>query len=168
MSAPNIAELYPQYLIPLILSGVEHLVGMPRTIAIDEKAFHDDAIDPIWNGLPASFRMLGRDKLRWDEFLMAARGDLFRVFDGKLAIRPDATVRLIGLVQRMFGQPTAPVAQPVAPPSKPAPAARQPAPPSRVTDGPAIGIDLGTTYSVVAHVDGHGRPVSVPNSVGDI
>jgi molecular chaperone DnaK len=36
------------------------------------------------------------------------------------------------------------------------------------TGGPAIGIDLGTTYSVVAHVDAHGRPVSLPNAVGEI
>ncbi len=34
--------------------------------------------------------------------------------------------------------------------------------------GPAIGIDLGTTYSVVAYVDAHGRPSSIPNAVGDI
>ena len=33
---------------------------------------------------------------------------------------------------------------------------------------PAIGIDLGTTYSVVAHVDNHGRPTSIPNAVGEI
>jgi len=31
-----------------------------------------------------------------------------------------------------------------------------------------IGIDLGTTYSVVAHVDSHGRPISIPNASGEI
>jgi molecular chaperone DnaK len=34
--------------------------------------------------------------------------------------------------------------------------------------GVAIGIDLGTTYSVVAHLDAHGRPISIPNSVGEL
>jgi molecular chaperone DnaK len=33
---------------------------------------------------------------------------------------------------------------------------------------PTIGIDLGTTYSVVAYLDSQGRPVSVVNSNGDL
>lgn len=31
-----------------------------------------------------------------------------------------------------------------------------------------VGIDLGTTYSVVAHLDPLGRPTTVPNSAGDL
>ncbi len=34
--------------------------------------------------------------------------------------------------------------------------------------GTALGIDLGTTYSVVAHLDAQGRPVSLPNAAGDL
>lgn len=33
---------------------------------------------------------------------------------------------------------------------------------------PAIGIDLGTTYSVLARLDESGRPVTVPNAEGDL
>ncbi len=33
---------------------------------------------------------------------------------------------------------------------------------------PPIGIDLGTTYSLVAYLDDTGRPVTVPNSAGDL
>lgn len=33
---------------------------------------------------------------------------------------------------------------------------------------PAVGIDLGTTFSVVAHLDVTGRPCSIPNSEGDL
>lgn len=33
--------------------------------------------------------------------------------------------------------------------------------------GAAVGIDLGTTNSAVAHVDGHGRPVVLPNRFGE-
>ncbi len=65
MSAPNVPEMYTQYLIPLILSGVKNLVGMPRTMAVDEKAFRQAAIEPVWNSLPLPFRMVGRDQLRW-------------------------------------------------------------------------------------------------------
>lgn len=33
---------------------------------------------------------------------------------------------------------------------------------------PAIGIDLGTTYSVIARLDESGRPLTIPNSEGDL
>ena len=32
----------------------------------------------------------------------------------------------------------------------------------------AVGIDLGTTYCVVAYIDNTGRPVSIPNELGDL
>ncbi len=33
---------------------------------------------------------------------------------------------------------------------------------------PAVGIDLGTTYSVIAHLDTAGRPWTIPNAEGDL
>ncbi|MGW8256053.1 MAG: Hsp70 family protein, partial [Thermoguttaceae bacterium] len=33
---------------------------------------------------------------------------------------------------------------------------------------PPVGIDLGTTYSLAAYVDDSGRPISLPNSWGDL
>ena len=33
---------------------------------------------------------------------------------------------------------------------------------------PPVGIDLGTTFSVLAYVDSTGRPVTVPNALGDL
>ena len=33
---------------------------------------------------------------------------------------------------------------------------------------PPVGIDLGTTFSVLAYIDSTGRPVTVPNGVGDL
>ena len=38
----------------------------------------------------------------------------------------------------------------------------------RDPDQPAVGIDLGTTNSVVATIDQHGRPVCLPNGEGDV
>jgi molecular chaperone DnaK len=56
---------------------------------------------------------------------------------------------------------------PPAPKPDTAPAAPVAETPSRPTEL-AVGIDLGTTYSVVAFVDPQGRPVSVLNSSGDV
>ena len=33
---------------------------------------------------------------------------------------------------------------------------------------PAIGIDLGTTYSVISHINDTGRPETIPNREGDL
>ncbi len=35
-------------------------------------------------------------------------------------------------------------------------------------DTPAVGIDLGTTFSAVAHLDDLGRPVTLVNAEGDL
>jgi molecular chaperone DnaK len=37
-----------------------------------------------------------------------------------------------------------------------------------VPTGIAVGIDLGTTYSVIAYVDSQGRPSSIPNAAGEL
>ena len=39
---------------------------------------------------------------------------------------------------------------------------------SETKNNPAVGIDLGTTYSVIAHVNDVGRPETIPNSEGDL
>ena len=33
---------------------------------------------------------------------------------------------------------------------------------------PAVGIDLGTTFSVIAHLDASGRPTTIVNAEGDL
>ena len=33
---------------------------------------------------------------------------------------------------------------------------------------PAVGIDLGTTFSVVASLDRDGKPITIPNDEGDL
>ena len=35
-------------------------------------------------------------------------------------------------------------------------------------EAPAVGIDLGTTFSVIAHLDSTGRPWTIPNAEGDL
>jgi molecular chaperone DnaK len=228
--------------------------------------------------LPLPIRMMGRDKVRWDEFCLALRKEVFINQNGQVALR-EARPRVLGLMNKLFGPPTAakpplprktaaqmpsspppgpagkttvppipppgpagkttvppipvappvapivsppsappvvpprapspppapsaspaptapvpptPKAKPVPPVAKPAPAkldvdvmpVGMPAPPpapgeeivlvaaEQADDSPGantvVGIDLGTTYSVVAHLDAHGRPVSVPNAAGDL
>ena len=73
-------------------------------------------------------------------------------------------------VRSAVAAPKSAATRPAAPrptsPAPPKPAA--PAPAQPVAPGIAVGIDLGTTYSVVAYLDRQGRPTSVVNSSGDI
>jgi molecular chaperone DnaK len=67
-----------------------------------------------------------------------------------------------------------PAPQPPSRQGAPAPPAAQPrsaqgaAPRPATTPGFALGIDLGTTFSVVAHLDMHGRPTTIQNAHGEL
>src|SRR4051812_46990300 len=103
MAAPNVPDLYKQYLIPMIFHGLKALAGMPKSVAVDEKTYRQAAVEPIWASLALPLRMIGRDKLRWDDFLLAARADVFQAKpDGTLALRADAGERLAALAQRLI------------------------------------------------------------------
>ena len=203
MAQQNLLEIYRQYCLKFILTGLQSVAGKPKTVVTDLTQYQNQLVYPIWNMLPLPIRLMGRPKLRWDEFFTNLRPEIFLAPDGRIALRPDASQRLMLLTNRMFGtaaapataapatvpmampvQPAAPlVAQPVQPAPRPrpapqpAPASAAPAPKVRRAPPPAadaaateiaVGIDLGTTYSVVAYLDAHGRPVSIPNATGEI
>lgn len=44
----------------------------------------------------------------------------------------------------------------------------QPPATQKVSKPVPVGIDLGTTYSLIAHLDPQGRPVSIPNGLGEV
>src|SRR5262245_42561217 len=200
MAQQNLLDIYRQFCLKFVLSGLQSIVGKPKTVVTDLAQFQNLIVYPIWNMLPLPIRLMGRPKLRWDEFFTNLRPEVFLAPDGRVALRPDASQRLMLLANRMFGAPgaaaapgavpaapTVPIAMPVKPatplvaqpvaPARTAPA-KAPAPKSKPAGPPpaaaatdadvAVGIDLGTTYSVVADLDAHGRPVSIPNATGEI
>ncbi len=93
-----------------------------------------------------------------------------------MALRPDAAARVADLVRRFFGaEPDA--ARTPAPGGPHSPARPGPSSPAAERNGgegrggaggAAVGIDLGTTYSLVAFVDADGRPCCIPNGNGDL
>lgn len=198
MAQQSLLDIYRQYCLKFVLAGLQSAVGKPKTVITDLTQYQNHVIYPTWNMLPLPIRLMGRPKLRWDEFFTHLRPEVFLAPEGRVTVRADASQRLMVLVNRMFGGATAaapqaavPMAMPVqraapmvaqlvmpaAPPRQPSvpkaqPAQRaKPAPPPAVeeTDSDiALGIDLGTTYSVVAYLDAYGRPVSIPNATGEI
>src|SRR5262245_14130533 len=180
--ARQLAELYRQpYCVKLIEAALQGVVGKPWKKVFEDALYREYVIDPAWDSLPAPIRMFGRPRLRWDEFFLALRKEVFDSRQDRVALRPDRKEKLGPLAVWLFGnqevspetvgQPQStpppdraiPLARPVAAPATPAP-----------TDGAApaataaVGIDLGTTYSVVACLDAHGRPYSIANAAGDV
>jgi molecular chaperone DnaK len=155
--ASKILELYRQHCLQLITAALQKVVGRPPTLVTDADQFQKQVIDPAWQALPLPLRLQGRLKLRWDDFLLEGRKEVFRAADGKLTLKPDAAARLEALAQRLFGETAS--ARSMASPAAAATAAG-------TTVG--LGIDLGTTCSAVAHLDAQRRPVSIPNTAGDL
>jgi molecular chaperone DnaK len=146
----------------VIESALRKVVGRPHQILIDEQQYRQQVIDPAWSLLPAPLRLHGRQRLCWDQLFLALRTEVFDLSGGRLSLRPDATARLEATAARVLALPTV---KPLAPMSRDQPAAKPlPHAPANLV----LGIDLGTTYSVAAHLDERGRPRSVPNAVGEL
>jgi molecular chaperone DnaK len=241
----NVLDIYLSHANRLILQAAMGVAGHSKQLILDPNLYRQKIVEPLWNQLPVPLRLMGRDKLRWEDVMLAMRTELFVAQpDGKIAVRPDAATRLEALAQRIFGGsaakpatavpataipmqakpvtakpvmavPVVPAAIPVQPmqvvpleaiPVKPAtfepavpvlplanqgyaqvvpldaepvlepaapikpvmPVVTEPPPMPRYTSTIGLGIDLGTTYSVVAYLDASGRPTSIPNAAGDI
>jgi molecular chaperone DnaK len=172
--AGNPTGPYSYRCIKLIGDFLAKIDGQPARLVNDEAAYRAQVIDAAWNSLPKPMRLIGRSHCRWDELFLVLRKEVFRVAEGKLALRPDTRTRLPALAQRLFEAPA----------NSPSPSPEEfdvelvhlSADSSRHVGGGkgdapaavAVGIDLGTTYSVVAHLDAHGRPCSIPNAAGDL
>jgi molecular chaperone DnaK len=157
--------------------------GKPVALVNRDTSYWQEVIQPAWLGLMLPIRMLGRQKLRWDEFLMKLRNEVYDLSGENVVVRPDMSTRVAEFAARFYaeGPPTAPAKGPVTSPAAipvampvgaaPEPAGSQAArkqPAAGKAVEPAVGIDLGTTYSLVAYVDAQGRPISVPNAAGDL
>ena len=216
MSGADLVALYRQYLLPIIIPSLKSFSGSQRSIVEDASAFRGSVADPIWERMPLPVKMLNRNEIRYDEFLVAARSHAFQATpEGQLAARPDLGQRLEALAAVLFATPSVPqpvaaaapvqpaeanpvstqqpeprrpaaapvvakpvvaapvvakpiVAKPVASPTPRSEARKSPQASDPAVASIPVGIDLGTTYSVIAYLDGYGRPTTIPNSSGDL
>ncbi|HVA50131.1 MAG TPA: Hsp70 family protein [Pirellulales bacterium] len=159
----------------------QELVGQPATV-LDDEEYAERVVQDGWRRTPMQMRLLPPETLRWNEFCFALRPRVFDGSSGTVRLRPNWRTAAAEVAEQ-FGEGAAhdsDDASPVAlldeelgpaahetaeiPRGKRASASQRPA----AADEHAVGIDLGTTYSVVAYVDHQGRPTSVPNANGDV
>lgn len=160
----------------------------------DEAWYQEHVIDPAWKGVPLLFRLLGRDRLHWDRFLQRLRVEVYEPKSGEVTLRQNWEQ----IVLRVLNEPIeAELVSDVGTMPHPTQASRQSPHPqavshvesslgatttantartaqsrmnghSEINSSLAVGIDLGTIYSTVAHLDRQGRPTTLVNSNGDL
>ncbi|HEV3004886.1 MAG TPA: Hsp70 family protein, partial [Pirellulales bacterium] len=142
---------------------VRPLQGQPVDLVRDDAKYRMRVVAPAWDAAPLQVRLQDRESLRWDDFCFALRDRLFDTSGSTIALGRDwqAAVTAASLEFAVSGDERL---------GLPEAEAKKSAPPPTEEKGPppAVGIDLGTTYSVVAHLDHQGRPMSIPNASGDI
>src|SRR5467141_1491496 len=100
--ARNLYSLYEQYCLKFLDKAMHGLVGLATNVVVDEKSFQQAFIDPTWKALSLPIRMIGRDKVRWDEFCLALRKEVFVNLKGLIGLR-DTGPRVTALMDKMFG-----------------------------------------------------------------
>ncbi|MEJ7636422.1 MAG: Hsp70 family protein [Singulisphaera sp.] len=120
----------------------------------------------MWRGTYCPCRcLLGRQRLRWDALFFALRLGPRR--DRRRSPAQGGTAG--GSPRSSEGYSGGKTRVRSTNPAAPAPAEDDPRTQDPIASGPeaAVGIDLGTTFSVIAHLDPTGRPWTVANAEGD-
>ena len=169
----SLAEYFQKQGLRVIETALKAVDGKPTSYVRDDDHYRMHVIQPAWNALPVGVRMLmKRQSERWDALLFAVRDEAFDRTGKSIAMRPQGLQRLSWHVRQAFADAKPPPrAEPVAAPTGadiPLAEPVTPAPPAPPADtSPPVGIDLGTTYSVIAHLDAQGRPGSLLNADGE-
>src|SRR5438128_2627252 len=111
----QLLDLYQKHLLPVLKKALQEAVSMTPEVVRDELRFCQAVADPAWASLPLPLRKAGREKVRWDLFLLASRKEVFLIQEGAVTLRGDAEERLLKLARQMFGT-AAPAPSPVTKP----------------------------------------------------
>lgn len=191
----TLLEYFQKHGLKLVEASLQHVVGKATSYVTVDAQYRQTVIQPAWERVPLPIRaMMGRDYSRWDELFLRLREEVYDLGSDTVSLRPNATVRLLALLRQVYGSgtkgssppaarggglpppgpmPSPPLASPVqgAAPGVAVPLAMPVHAPQAGTGKPAdvvVGIDLGTSYSLIAYVDAQGRPSCIHNGTGDL
>jgi molecular chaperone DnaK len=146
-----------------LVAALERLEGQGAEVARDDAQYQAHVADESWRAAPMQIRILDRGQVRWNEFCLALRDRVFDLGGRVAALRPDWKAGVDAVLQEWTSQ----AGEAKSPPRQAWDTTGSP-PPASPSSQRAVGIDLGTTYSVIAYVDAQGRPTTVPNSSGEV
>lgn len=158
--------LLDKYGLDFLETELRRVVGQPPHEIRDDSRFRSNVVVPAWAAAPMQLRMFAPEAVHWEEFCLALRDRVFEVSGGAVRLKNNWRAEVEAALDTI-----SPAVLPDSAPLLPAGSDAGPLLPA--PDGGrklpvAVGIDLGTTYSVIAHIDSQGRPTSIPNTNGDL
>jgi len=175
----SLVKLLRKYGLWFLKPGLDTLVGQPAERLKNDAEFSATVATAAWQAAPMQLRLLDPTNVGWDAFMLAVRDRVYETAGGRIALKAAWEREATAVFDAYKGEAdTSHYAQPAA--DAQTSSGTSLVPPSGTTNmptgdkgekkpqEPCIGIDLGTTYSVVAHLDSQGRPVSIVNSSGEI
>jgi molecular chaperone DnaK len=173
----------------IVLNSLWKVVGKAVSFVAEDDHYWQYVVQPAWEAVPLPVRaLMGRRFDRWKDLYRAFRTEVFDLTKRTVDLRPRAEARIPELLKRFCTAvesapastngasahvPVAPLVPPSArkanvPLAQPVGASAHNANGQLAAKDVVVGIDLGTTYSLIAHIDAQGRPCCIPNSAGDL
>lgn len=166
MSA-HLDRLLQKHGVQFLQDALRQFHGRPADLVRDDEQYRSGVVEAAWQGAPMQIRLFDPDQVRWRELLFALRNHVFDAAGPRVMLRPNWQQSMNSAIENFCRAHDS--GQDIAPDASASSIVVVPRPPNRANaTAQAVGIDLGTTYSVVAYLDHQGRPVSIANSAGDI
>src|SRR5262245_51662039 len=90
----RIPEIYRDAGKAILAKHVPLVVGKPAATVSDRKRFQDAVVTPAWNELPLPCRMLGRQRLGWDDLFEQIRTRVYDASGSAVKLQGDASARV--------------------------------------------------------------------------
>ena len=77
-----------------IMSSLTKAVSLGAANIADEAKYKTSVIDASWDLMPLPVKLLGRERLQWDQFFAMARSELIVVDGETVTLHPDARTKI--------------------------------------------------------------------------
>ncbi len=85
---------YGEIISTALLRVAEDAVAQGRNTIIDDREYKSKVVDPLWAALPLPIRLIGRERLRWDNLVFDLRSKIFVVDAESVSLHPAALERI--------------------------------------------------------------------------
>lgn len=174
--AITLADYFTKQGQQVVETSFRQVVGKPTSYVQDDATYRMHVIQLGWRALPVGIRLLLKAKVQeWDALYLSLKDKVLDTSGALVALTPNAPLHIFVGVNAAFCRThvtgsealPSPCSQANPPPTMSASNDESAGTPAEEDLTLAVGIDLGTTFSVVAYVDAQGQPRSLTNLDGE-